>query len=113
MIKIIGIAILLLSVVSGLYYLEVRKNAKLELQVEQLNANIEKAESKRISHDKEITTILQENAESIRELNSFRGREDVILAKPGLVAIKINKSFKDSQLLLACETGDQSACSRE
>jgi hypothetical protein len=70
MIKIIGIAILLLSVVSGLYYLEVRQNAKLELQLEQLNANIEQAESKRILHDREINTILQENAESIRELNS-------------------------------------------
>jgi hypothetical protein len=45
-----------------------------------------------------------------RDLESMKGRESTVLAKPGLVQNLINKSFKKDQLALACLTGDTSAC---
>ena len=48
-----------------------------------------------------------------RELAQYRGREDVVVKKPGLVALKINRAFEDLQLQLACETGDTTACLKD
>jgi hypothetical protein len=50
---------------------------------------------------------------SVRDLDAFRNREHIVLAKPGLVEIKINKAFNKQQRRLACATGDTALCSEQ
>lgn len=59
---------------------------------------------------KEYKAITLEFNATKRELESFRHRESVILAKPGLVSIKINKAFTKQQNKIACITGDTALC---
>jgi hypothetical protein len=49
-------------------------------------------------------------SKSARDLENLKNREKTVLAKKGLVAIKINKAFIKQQTHLACLTGDSTAC---
>lgn len=52
-----------------------------------------------------------EFAQVKRELQDLKGRSSLILAKRGLVELKLNKAFNKQQKSLACVTGDIKLCS--
>tara|TARA_Y100001963_G_C6468911_1_gene303566 strand:- start:18 stop:389 length:372 start_codon:yes stop_codon:yes gene_type:complete len=115
--KIIAILIILMTVGGYLYYTEIESHAetRAELKIQEkaketLVKSIKDSERERRAVESEVERLNLESTQQRRELSSLRDREDVVLAKPGLVEIKINKSFKKSQELLACLTGDTKLC---
>jgi len=57
-----------------------------------------------------LNTLGSENRVAEATLESYRGRESVIVAKPGLITIKINKAYKKQQDKLSCLTGALEKC---
>lgn len=110
---------ILLAIVSYLYSssLETVAEQKKDLKnasetITQLEVSIQDMEADRAKLATETRSYVTELNKYERELAKYRGREDVVAAKPTLVAIKINNAFRELQLQLACETGDESACSK-
>lgn len=63
--------------------------------------------------ERENRELITQYTETRRELESMRGREQTVVARPGLVESKINDSFQEQQLRLACITGDSTACEKD
>lgn len=117
--KIIVILIILMGIGGYLYYTEIESHAETRADLavqsrakEALAQSIKDSERERRAVENEVKEITLEATELKRELSSLRNREDVVLAKPGLVEIKINKSFNKTQRLLACITGDTKLCEK-
>jgi outer membrane murein-binding lipoprotein Lpp len=119
----LGVVLALSVALSGGAYLYNKKveevgeqAAKIEQIEEDLTNLSESVEQNRID-----SYILQENvrrnnsdlADTKEELNQYRGRQAVVAAKPGLVEIKINKSFNEFMDRLSCSTGDKGKCENQ
>lgn len=88
-----------------------RKNLEsANTAISKLEQNIAEVEEARKKLALQSVSYQNELSQYERELAQYRGREDVVAKKPGLVALKINRAFEDLQLQLACETGDTTAC---
>lgn len=51
--------------------------------------------------------------EAKRELDSYRNREHIVKAKPGLIELRINKAFAKQQKELACASGETTLCGEQ
>ena len=60
--------------------------------------------------NKKIGKLDSENRVAEASLESYRGREATIIAKPGLITKKINKAYKKQQDKLSCLTGATEKC---
>lgn len=117
--KIFGGVLLFISLLGYLYYNEIinhgsTKKELASVQTELLNIKekISKLDKDRVEVETKLSSIVLDVNKDIRELESFKGRESVLMAKPGLVEIKINKSFSSTQQQLACATGDINLCQK-
>jgi septal ring factor EnvC (AmiA/AmiB activator) len=116
-IKLIIAVLLIIAALGGVLYFEIQSHGatkeelkSLETTVALMQNSIDTANSSRLKVDKKVNAIATETSYLERELSQYRDREKVVLAKPGLVELKINKSFNKYQKSLACETGDTLIC---
>lgn len=78
--------------------------------IENLQQSIVDMQAAQNSLDGKTKELQLELNDAVRQLDSFRNREHILMAKPGLVEIKINKAFEKEQKYLACITGDIALC---
>lgn len=114
------IACLALGAVGKLLHREIQSHgatsAELAQSQESLSAYVTAMDNMVVAQTVLATKIrdTQNNyAESARKLEALKNRESTVLAKKGLVSIKINKAFKAQQSELACLTGDTTACIKQ
>lgn len=113
----------LLCAVLGLGYLyreEVKLSAATEQRLEQVQSAITHLENQikteKMSHTRlqtESAKITQDFQDMKRELNGYKNREDVVIRKPTLVQLKIQKSFDGLMDEIHCTTGDARKCGKE
>lgn len=60
--------------------------------------------------EKTALDINNKYTKSQRDLDALRGREQTIVSRPTLVALRINKAYEKRQKELACLTGDFNLC---
>jgi hypothetical protein len=53
----------------------------------------------------ENMAVSAESRDAQKQLESYKNREDVVLRRPGLVELKVNKAFLKEQQRLECFTG--------
>jgi len=93
-----------------------KANTKLEISTMTVNALVNSTielGAKQATSDARALHLTNKYASAKRELDSHRDREDIVLKKKSLVALKINKAFQKSQGKLACITGDTSSCGNQ
>lgn len=121
MIRIMGSIIVVLLIGIGLlgvlYKGSLTRAGQLESDLEMSNmtvtaleVSIENLEEERQKQALKTSKFVSELSQYERELAQYRNREDIVVAKPGLVTIKINKAYKALEMEVACETGDTTAC---
>lgn len=117
-------AVLVLAIIAYLlgdaYFDEVKRHgmttAQLEKTVNELDiykAGLLEAQNAMVAFESEKLANTTEFNKVSRELQGLKNREATVLAKTGLVTLKINKSFKASQERLACITGDDTLCTKD
>ena len=84
----------------------VQSNEALTRYVDALN-QMGEAQSKVSAEKAEIVLKFKETT---RELLNLQNREATVLAKKGLVELKINKAYKEQQEIYACISGDTNLC---
>jgi predicted nuclease with TOPRIM domain len=117
----IGISLLCgLLVVSYLYKTQIEKTAVVETQLTTLQQTYEQTQKAlkdeqvkhiQLSHERE--QVYQDYIDMKRKLDGFKNRENVVVKKPGLVQIKIQKSFDGFMNELYCNTGDLRQCPKK
>lgn len=121
MIRIMGSIIVVLLIGIGLlgvlYKGSLTRAGQLESDLEvsnmtvtALEVSIQNLEEERQKQALKTSKFVSELSQYERELAQYRNREDIVVAKPGLVTIKINKAYKALEMEVACETGDTTAC---
>lgn len=115
----LAVCVIALSILGVMYQnsLETMAEQRKDLDsanttITQLEQNIVEVEEARQRLALQSVSYQNELSQYERELAQYRGREDVVAKKPGLVSLKINRAFEDLQLQIACETGDTTACSK-
>ena len=115
--QIIAALLLLLTVGGYLFYKEIQDHAETqqELVVKQnsinrLEQSIEDVKLLQVTTEETVNDLIEEANSNKRKLSELSGREDVVVAKPGLVEIKLNKAFDKTQRELGCITGDTNLC---
>ena len=118
-----GVAIVIILLILGLKYLDyqrVKAVKELEKEKAALILQTQRAEALETrlidifkearAFEKTSLELSNKYAKSQRELNALRGRESTVVAKPTLVALRINKAYEKRQKELACLTGDFNLC---
>lgn len=113
---IIALAIFM-SIVSFLYYKEIQRHAVTkqelaikEVSIDKLEKSIEDARVLQVTTEQAVQELTKETNSNKRKLSELSGRENIVVAKPGLVEIKLNKAFNKTQRELGCITGDTNLC---
>lgn len=111
---------LLLTVGSYLFYKEIQGHAVTKQQlvakqasVDRLQKSIREVKDLQIITDQTVSALTQETNSNKRKLSELSGRESIVVAKPGLVEIKLNKAFNETQRELGCITGDTNLCQQQ
>lgn len=115
--QIIIALVALLTIGGYLFYKEIQNHAmtKQELAIKQENINrleqsIEDVKNLQVITDQAVSKLTQEASLNKRKLSELSGRESTVVAKPGLVEIKLNKAFNETQERIGCITGDTNLC---
>jgi hypothetical protein len=111
------LACLALGAAGKLLHKEIKSNgatsaklAQSEAEVNSYLTAIEAMKNSQISMSIKLSQARTKYSKSARDLEDLKHREETVLAKKGLVTIKINKAFTKQQTHLACLTGDTTAC---
>lgn len=123
-----GVALVSLSAVCyGLYNAKEVAEARLGIEVAQrasyeaalessgehikeLNDRIALAKKQAVQYQEEVSKIKVDYSELQSKLESHKGREEAILAKPQVVNKLINKSFNELIDKVSCNSGDLTKC---
>lgn len=115
--SVIGVLLIGIILLGVLYKGSLTRAGQLESDLEMSNmtvtaleVSIENLEQERQRQAIKTSKFVSELSQYERELAQYRNREDIVVAKPGLVTIKINKAYKALEMEVACETGDTTAC---
>ncbi len=100
-----------------LYKNALEDNAVKEQAIEQLSSRLGELQGQ-INREQERYSELQQTRRDIQsqyrnvvsELQQYRGREDVVLAKPGLVEDRVQESFDGFMKEMECATGAVESC---
>jgi len=111
---------LLLTVGSYLFYKEIQGHAVTKQQlvtkqasVDRLEKSIKDVQTLQVLTESTVLELTKETNSNKRKLSELSGRESVVAAKPGLVEIKLNKAFNETQRELGCITGDTNLCQQQ
>ena len=115
------IALMLLLAVGGfLFYKEIQEHAVTKQQlvtkqasVDRLEKSIKDVQTLQVLTESTVLELTKETNYNKRKLSELSGRESVVAAKPGLVEIKLNKAFNETQRELGCITGDTNLCQQQ
>jgi|TARA_R100000093_G_scaffold69643_1_gene41940 hypothetical protein len=115
------IALMLLLAVGGfLFYKEIQEHAVTKQQlvtkqasVDRLEKSIKDVQTLQVLTESTVLELTKETNSNKRKLSELSGRESVVAAKPGLVEIKLNKAFNETQRELGCITGDTNLCQQQ
>ena len=115
------IALMLLLAVGGfLFYKEIQEHAVTKQQlvtkqasVDRLEKSIKDVQTLQVLTESTVLELTKETNSNKRKLSELSGRENVVAAKPGLVEIKLNKAFNETQRELGCITGDTNLCQQQ
>ena len=115
------IALMLLLAVGGfLFYKEIQEHAVTKQQlvtkqasVDRLEKSIKDVQTLQVLTESTVLELTKETNSNKRKLSELSGRESVVAAKPGLVEIKLNKAFNETQRELGCITGDTILCQQQ
>lgn len=77
-----------------------------------IEKRIETVELQRKTHENSIIALNNRVEQQKRALVDLKQREKTVVAKPGLVEIKINKAYTAQQKAYMCLTGDTTACEK-
>ena len=115
--QIIIALIVLLTLGSYLFYKEIQGHAATKQQLvakqislDNLQKSIQQVKDLQVITDQTVSKLTQESNLNKRNLSELSGRESIVVAKPGLVEIKLNKAFNKTQQELGCITGDTNLC---
>lgn len=118
--QIIIALMLLLSVGGFLFYKEIQGHAVTKQQlvtkqasVDRLEKSIKDVQALQVLTESTVLELTKETNSNKRKLSELSGRESVVAAKPGLVEIKLNKAFNETQRELGCITGDTNLCQQQ
>jgi chromosome segregation ATPase len=75
-----------------------------------IEERIKFVEAQRKTYERSVLALDNRLEQQKRELISLKNREETVLAKPGLVELKINKAYTAQQKAYMCLTGDKTAC---
>jgi DNA repair ATPase RecN len=75
-----------------------------------IEERIKLVELQRKTYERSVLALDNRLEQQKRELISLKNREETVLAKPGLVELKINKAYTAQQKAYMCLTGDKTAC---
>tara|TARA_Y100001973_G_C5146200_1_gene305548 strand:- start:712 stop:1050 length:339 start_codon:yes stop_codon:yes gene_type:complete len=111
---------LLLAVGGFLFYKEIQEHAVTKQQlvtkqasVDRLEKSIKDVQTLQVLTESTVLELTKETNSNKRKLSELSGRESVVAAKPGLVEIKLNKAFNETQRELGCITGDTNLCQQQ
>lgn len=106
-----------LGTLGVLYKNALEDNAVKEQAIEQLSSRLGELQGQ-IDREQERYSELQQTRRDIQtqyrnvvsELQQYRGREDVVLAKPGIVEDRVQESFDGFMKDMECATGSTQSC---
>lgn len=116
----IGLFVVLVASLGTLGFLykgALEDNAVKEQAIQQLSNRLGEIQTQ-VEHEQEKFKSLRSARDDIQtqyrevsaELQQYRGREDVVMDKPGLVQDKIQTSFDGFMEEIECATGDTQSC---
>lgn len=119
--KIIAIvSVIAIALFSGLGYLYTNSLEKIgnlettletkEKETKALKQNIRDMASSQRDIEVQMDDIARDARKYSAEISTSKNREEVVVAKPSLVEIKINKSFLSREEKWACVTGAEEYC---
>lgn len=90
------------------------KSKLVQIQQEKIDLEnqIENEKSRSIVLNNKVSDAVSNYNKIKGELDSHKRRYSVIVKKPGLVELKINKSFNSFMNEMYCSTGDKEKCSK-
>lgn len=74
------------------------------------NTRLLAVEAQRESHESKVRSIGNAIDKAKSDLDGLKKREATVVAKSGLVELKINKAFIKQQEKIACITGNETLC---
>jgi septal ring factor EnvC (AmiA/AmiB activator) len=77
-----------------------------------IEERIKSVELQRKAHETSVMNLNNRVEQQKRALAGLKQREKTVMAKPGLVEIKINKAYTAQQKAYMCLTGDTTACEK-
>ena len=78
--------------------------------IKEVNKQVQQLSLDKQAHDKKVYQITASASNRITKLERNRAKENLVLAKPGLIETKINDAFKKQQDKLSCVTGNVELC---